>query len=327
MSGHDIVVISGSMGSFDAVKRLCRELPADLKAAVFIVRHVGRDSGNLLASALNGTGELPVVTATDGMPVENGRIYVAPSDHHLLLIDNVIRLGRGPRENLARPAVDALFRSAALAYGPRVIGVILSGYLNDGASGLAAVRQCGGLAVVQTPADAEADDMPLGALKACDVDYRAAAVDLPSTLCALVDQPPGPQNTPPVGLALEIEIALGRPSDTAILSRIADPVALTCPACSGVLSQMKDGPNLRFRCQVGHAYTAETLYAEQETAVDEALRVALRIVEERVTLLRRMSEDDRNHGRTRSAQTWDARLADCENDAGIIRQALMRASS
>lgn len=207
-------------------------------------------------------------------------LYRRPN-RHLLIEDDRLRLGYGPRENLSRPAIDPLFRSAALHYGPRAIGVILSGYLSDGAAGLAAIKSCGGIAVVQDPTDAEVDQMPRHAKDAGAVDFTASASQLGHLLSDLVREPPGASIPPSPDLELEIEIALGRNPNGPNISEIADPVALSCPSCGGVLSGLRSSPPLRFRCQVGHAFTADVLMRRQEDQVDEALRIALRVLGER----------------------------------------------
>jgi two-component system chemotaxis response regulator CheB len=250
-----------------------------------------------------------VSTAQDGETVARGHVYIAPTDHHLLVIDEVIRLGRGPRENMARPAIDPLFRSVAANYGSRVIAVVLTGFLNDGTAGLGDVKRCGGLAVVQNPADAEAVQMPLSALQAADVDYRAPASELGALLTALTGQPAPEGPAPTRDLLMEIEIALGRPGAENDLVQIADPVALSCPDCGGVLSQVKRPP-LRFRCQVGHGYTGEALAAKQEDSIDEAMRIAVRILKERKTLTEKLAGDARRNGYEAAAKRYESRVAE-----------------
>jgi two-component system chemotaxis response regulator CheB len=188
----------------------------------------------------------------------------------LLIVDGVIRLGTGPREDLVRPAIDALFRSAAVGCGSRTIGVVLSGMLNDGAAGLAAIKRQGGIGIVQARRDATAGEMPLAALEATPVDLSAEAVDLGPAIATFVSQPPGPVHPVPADLTVEVAIAAGGRIDTSALTAIADPVALTCPDCGGVLSAVREHGPLRFRCQVGHGHTAKALYDEQEGRVDEA---------------------------------------------------------
>lgn len=182
--------------------------------------------------------------------------------------------GRGPRENMARPAIDPLFRSAGISAVSSAIGVLLSGMLNDGASGLADLKRCGGVTVVQSPLDTVESEMPRTALLASDIDYRAPAGDLAALL-----KPPREGRARPRHdtVAHEVAIAIGLPSDTPTITEIADPVPLNSPGCGGTLSQIKRSP-LRFRCQVGHGYTAEALAYEQEGSVDEAVRMAVRVI-------------------------------------------------
>ncbi|HEY3779421.1 MAG TPA: chemotaxis protein CheB [Rhizomicrobium sp.] len=322
MSRRDIIAIGGSSGAVEAVKRLCRELPGDLAATIFIVIHVGAEGNNLLADIFDSQSAISVSTAVDGEELKPGHAYVAAADRHLLVIDNVLRLGRGPRENMARPAIDPLFRSVGVSFGPRTIAVVLTGMLNDGASGLADVKRCGGITIVQNPADAAAPDMPWGALQGSDVDYRAPLSKMAALLIKLAGEDAGPPVQIPEDIKTEVEIALGRRSDTETLAKFADPVALSCPACNGVLSQIKRGPPLRFRCQVGHSYTAEALATEKEESVDEAIRVALRIMEERATLTQKMADDARRSGRDIAAASYEGRIHESRAHANILRQAI-----
>jgi two-component system chemotaxis response regulator CheB len=321
-----LIAVGGSAGAIPAIREICRGLTPDIPAAVCIVIHVGARGANLLAGMFGERCPLPFVTAADGQKLEPGHAYVGAADRHLLVIDGALRLGGGPRENLARPAIDPLLRSAGFSYGPRSIGVVLTGTLNDGAAGLADLKRCGGVTVVQNPADAEAPEMPLEALKASEVDYRAPLAELGGLLTTLARLPPGPSSAPPRDLELEIEIALGRPVGAEDLLGLADPVALSCPGCGGVLSQMRHSP-LRFRCQVGHGYTAETLAAEQENSVDEAMRVALRIIEERATLTERMAKDARVAGMLFSAQSYETKAKESRRQVKVLREAIRRSQA
>jgi two-component system chemotaxis response regulator CheB len=260
----------------------------------------------------------------DGETLRLGHAYVAPADKHLLVIDNTVRLGRGPRENMARPAIDPLFRSVGVAFGSRTIAVVLTGMLNDGASGLADVKRCGGTTVVQNPADAFAPDMPLGALDANDIDYRAPLADMPALLIALAGQEAGPAVAIPDDIKSEVAIALGRRSDSDVIGKIARPVPMSCPACGGVLSEVERWPPLRFRCQVGHSYTAEALAMEKEGSVDEAIRIALRILEERSVLTRKMADDARRSGRAAAAASYEQRASESTVHAAKLRLAIKK---
>ena len=320
MAKKDIIVIGGSAGSLSPLRQILADLPADMPASLFIATHVPTASQGYLADALASAGPLPVSKALDGQPVERGRVYTAVPDRHLLLVDGIMRLGDGPRENLTRPSIDPLFRSAAAAYGPRAVGVILSGRLNDGASGLSAIKACGGTAVVQHPLDAVEDEMPLAALEAADVDNVASASEL-GLLLAEIAKADASEATPcPVNLALEVEIAAGVRLGSEALRRIADPTALSCPECDGVLSEIRHEHPLRFRCQIGDAVTAEVLAARSDD-VSEAMQIALRIMEERVTLVARMAEDARATGRRAVAELYEARVGEYSRYAGVLREA------
>lgn len=322
MKRRDTIAIGGSLGAVDAVKQLCRDFPAGLGAAVLIAIHVGSAGNDYLAEIFDEDSPLDVGTAVEGEPVEPGHAYVAPADRHLLVIDGRVRLGHGPRENMTRPSIDPLFRSVGICYGPRAIGVVLTGMLNDGASGLADLKRCGGTTVVQNPADALAPDMPWGALRASDVDYRAPLSDMAALLARLSRETAGPEVDIPDDIRCEVEIALGRRSDSGIVGSFADPVPLSCPSCGGVMSEVRRGPPLRFRCQVGHSYTAEALAVKNEGALDEAVRVALRIIEERAVLTAKMAEDARRSGHAAAARSYERRLKESHAYADMLRQAI-----
>jgi two-component system chemotaxis response regulator CheB len=320
MVKKDIVVIGGSAGSHAVLRQIVSDLPADLPASVFIATHVPAGGSTLLPEVLSHATEMRVVAAIDGAPIEQGCIYVAVPDHHLLVIDGTIRLGDGPRENMTRPSIDPLFRSAALSYGSRTVGVVLSGLLNDGASGLGAVKACGGTALVQHPLDAHADQMPLAALETVDVDQVVAASELGKILAQIVLQTAEDGHDCPDSLQLEVQIAAGGRVGADVIVKVATPSALTCPDCDGVLSEMRDEQPLRYRCQIGHAVTAEILESRAQD-VHDALTVALRIMEERVTLVTRMAEDARRTHRSTVAELYEARSEEYGRYAEVLRQA------
>ena len=324
MSNRDIVVIGGSAGATAPLKQILGRLPADLPAAVFVVLHIPAQGIGILSTVASRAGPLPVRQAQNGMEIEPGRIYLAAPDHHLLLSGDHIFLGRGPRENMVRPAIDALFRSAALYHGPRVIGVLLSGLLSDGAAGLNAIKRCGGMAVVQDPADAISEEMPRCAMEATTVDLCVPGATMGDVLSELVREPAGAALAIPPEIRLEVEIAAGERIGSDNLVAVADPVGLTCPACGGVLSKVKDARPMRFRCQVGHGFTADALAKEQEGRVDEALRVALRIIGERAELVHRMAADGRRSGRAAVAEMYEARAVEYREYADMIRRVVLK---
>lgn len=324
MPNRDIIVIGGSAGATKPLREILAHLPANLPAAIFIVLHIPAQGIGILSTVVSAAGRLPVRQAESGMVIESRQIYLAAPDHHLLIHDGYIMLGCGPRENLVRPAIDPSFRSAALHYGPRVIGVVLSGLLSDGAAGLNAIKQCGGIALVQDPLDAISDEMPLRALEATTVDLCVPGGRLGDILSDLAREQAGAARPIPPEIALEVQIAAGERIGSDILVRVADPAPLTCPGCGGVLSELRMGHPLRFRCQVGHAYTADTLAREQEGRVDEALRVALRIIEERAELVHRMAQGGRQSGRLAVAQMYEARAVEYREYADMIRRVVLQ---
>ncbi|MGJ4944821.1 chemotaxis protein CheB [Bradyrhizobium sp. HKCCYLS1011] len=324
MPNRDIIVIGGSSGATAPLKDILGRLPVDMPAAVFVVLHIPARGIGILSTVAGAAGKLPVRQAANGLPIEHGTIYLAAPDHHLLIADGRLLLGRGPRENMVRPAIDPLFRSAALHYGPRVIGVVLSGFLSDGAAGLNAIKRCGGLAVVQQPTDAIADEMPRRALEVSSVDFCIPGADIGDVLARLSKDQAGTAGPVPPDVRLEVEIAAGERIDSQILSGLGTPAALTCPSCAGVLSRLTVDKTLRFRCQVGHASTADVLAKEQEIRVDEAMRVALRIIGERAELVSRMAEDARQCGRRAIAEMYETRAVEYRGYADMIRQVVLQ---
>lgn len=320
----DIVVIGGSTGSQPVLQQILSDLSPQTPASIFIATHLHYKSPGYLPEILARVGPLPVSQAIDGQPIEKGHVYVAAPDRHLLVVDGTMRLGDGPRENMTRPAIDPLFRSAALSYGSRAIGLVLSGMLNDGASGLSAIKACGGTTVVQHPLDALADQMPRAALEVVDADEVASASDLGALLNRLIGSEAGKAVTCPDMVALEVEIAAGSRLGSEKLRKIADPSPMSCPDCHGVLSEMRDQQPLRYRCQTGHAVTAEIMSARADE-FEEAMRIALRVMEERVSLVTRMAEDARQTGRTAVAELYDSRAEDYARYATVLRRAAIGA--
>ena len=318
------MVIGGSAGAVEPLKTILANLPADLPATVIVVLHVPAASTGIHTTVAAHAGPLPVETASEGAALVHGRVYIAPPNHHLLVSDSHLMLGDGPRENMVRPSIDPLFRSAAAVFGPRTIGVILSGMLNDGASGLQAVKRCGGIALVQAPHEAHARDMPLAALEATSVDMSTEAAQLAQAIRRHVAEKAPPPGPVPDDITLEIEIAAGQQSGTKATGQIANPVALTCPDCGGTLSEVNGRRPLRYRCQVGHAYTSKILLNQQEAQVDEAMRIALRIIEERAELVARMGRDATELGRSSTADMYARRAAEYRSQAEAIRKAVLQ---
>ena len=273
MEGRDVVTIGGSSGGVEALARLVSTLPADLPAAVLVVVHFPEGAPSALPRILSRSGPLEAVHPGDGDLVEKGRIYVAPPGLHLLVEDRRVRLARGPKENGHRPALDPLFRTAALEYGPRAVGVVLTGSLDDGTAGLAAIKARGGVAVVQDPEDALFRSMPESALRDVEVDYCLPVGEMATLLDWLAREPSEEGGTYPVpeDMKLEAKIAGLDPSVIDAGRHPGELSGFTCPECSGPLYGIQDGILERFRCRVGHAYTAAGVLEGKINALEEAV--------------------------------------------------------
>ncbi len=324
MPGHDLIVVGASAGGVEALMELVAGLPLELPAAVCIVLHVPAASTSMLPQILNRAGLLPAAHARDGELLRHGHVYVAPPDSHLVVEPARLRLLAGPRENGHRPSVDVLFRTAAQAYGPRVVGVILSGTLDDGTAGLLAIKRRGGLAVVQQPADARYPGMPQSALEHVVVDYALPVAETGSVLARLAAEPAQQQiGRPSKDLDEEIRAA---ELDLARLNQETfpgDPSVYACPECHGALWELHDGELLRFRCRVGHAYTAESLLAGQASGVEAALWAALRALEEKASLSMRLAERATERGYGLAAERFEEEEQDARQRAAVIRDALL----
>lgn len=324
MAGHRIVVIGGSAGGFEALREICRELPADLPAAVFVVLHVSPNSHSVLPDLLSRVGKLPAHHAVDGEAITPGRIYVAPPDRHLLVHPGYVLVRRGPYENRTRPAIDPLFRSAAVAYGPNVIGVVLSGMLVDGSAGLVAVKLCGGLGVVQDPNDAMWPEMPRNALLHDHADHVIPAARIGSVVAELVCTPAGEPKSVPRTLVVETQIA-GQEMPVADENmRLGEPTAMSCPQCGGVLNEVTAEGATRFRCQIGHGFISEGLLAAQTDELERALKSTMRMHHDRVTLFRRMQKVSEGQSMSLAAAQWKTEADESEHAAGLIEDALRK---
>jgi two-component system, chemotaxis family, protein-glutamate methylesterase/glutaminase len=310
MSGHDIIVIGASAGGVEALVKVVRGLPADLPAAVFVVLHIPAQSPSLLPAILSRAGRLPAVHPTDDTKIEHGCIYIARPDHHMLIEQDHICVVRGPKENRHRPAVDPTLRSAALTYGPRVIGVILTGALDDGTAGLLAVKRRGGIAVVQDPKDALYPSMPQNAIEYVDVDHIVPLSQIASLLKRLVDEKIAAEAGYPVPQDMNNEVSAAAMDRNASNEHdhIGIPSVYSCPECGGVLWEIQDHSLLRFRCRVGHAFTSETMQAQQDEALEEALWTALKTLEESASLTQRMLQQAYQRGHEQLGRRLEEKL-------------------
>ena len=293
-SYRDIVVIGASAGGVTALLALVKTLPADFPAPIFVVQHVAADSPSILPQLLSSVSALEARHPQDGETVAAGTIYMAPPDHHLLLEGDRVLVTRGPKENRFRPSIDALFRSAAYTYGPRVIGVVLTGYLDDGTSGLWSVQRLGGLAVVQDPRDAESPAMPANALEFVQADHVVPLAELGALLVRLTTEraPAKPRVSKAELDLLGLELAIAKAGDAFALNIIGHGqlTSFTCPECHGALTQLIEGKLIRYRCHTGHAYTVSALLGEVTQSVEGFLYQAMRGLEETHMLLSTLAE-------------------------------------
>jgi two-component system, chemotaxis family, protein-glutamate methylesterase/glutaminase len=319
---HDIVVIGASAGGVEAISSVVSQFPRDLRAAVLVVLHLSRGR-SVLPEILTRAGRLAAVHPDDGDPLEYGRIYVARPDHHLTLEPGKVRVVHGPTENGCRPAIDPLFRSAARAYGPRVIGVVLTGALDDGTAGLAAVKEAGGMAIVQDPDEAFASSMPRSARAFVAVDHVLPLKEIGVLITSLTREQTGPMPSTVGPHVVAMEPDLGPPSIALEEGDRPGKVSIfTCPECHGTLWEADERGIVRYRCRVGHIYSAESMLAAQTDSVDRALWTALRSMEERASLTHRLAERARARKHHWVARAFDERASVADGHAAVIRELL-----
>lgn len=325
MVARNIIVIGASAGGFEALKTLTRDMPADLDASIFIVWHMAADVRGILPDVLNRHGKIKAGNAYDKEPIEPNRIYVAPPDRHLVVERGQVRVTRGPKENRFRPAVDPLFRSAAHSYRQQVIGVILSGALDDGTSGLWTVKHFGGIAVVQDPRDAEVPSMPENALYEVEVDHVVPASQMAELLVRLSRESiEASEVIMEDEKRIENEVGIAK-EDNAFESGIFQSGKLTpftCPECHGVLSEIKDGRRPRYRCHTGHGFTADSLLASVTENIEETMWGSIRGIDESVMLLDHMGRHLSDEGQTELARLYFEKSREAKERSDIIRRAV-----
>jgi two-component system chemotaxis response regulator CheB len=320
---RDLVVVGASAGGVEALIRLVRDLPSDFPAAIFVVLHLPPGGKSHLPHILGRAGNLDTASAEDGEPIEAGRIYVGPPDCHLLVEDGHVQLGGGPKENGHRPAIDPLFRSAARFYGSRVIAVVLSGTLDDGTAGLRVVRASGGMTVVQDPDDALYPAMPLNAIAGARPEHVVPLADMPALLTNLTRAPVEEDEMRDYDdRKMESDYAI-LPPDLPEGEPPGEPSGFTCPECGGALWELEEGELTRYRCRVGHAYSAASLLAEHSDALEAALWTGYRALEERAAMAKRLADRLSKRGQARTAQRFENQVSEAEAQARTLREVLL----
>jgi len=317
----DLVVIGGSAGSFTALKTLLADLPEDLGAAVIVCQHLSSFGESRSAELLARYATMPLVDAEEGMALEPGKIVFAVPDLHIMVGKGHIHLRRGAHENNFRPAIDPLFRSAAVYGGPRAIGVVLSGMMDDGAAGARAIDRTGGAVLVQSPDTADCDSMPWATLDAVHSAIPVPLGDLGAAIAERVGRPCGPAVDIPWDIGIELKIAGLEGATMENEHRLGELTPYNCPHCNGVLWEIEDGPIKRYRCHTGHAYTMEALSESQEKALDESLFSALRAHRGRASLIRQMATSTRNEDNRQRLEVRAGKYEeDADNLARMIKQ-------
>jgi two-component system chemotaxis response regulator CheB len=312
MPNIDLVTIGASAGGVDALCTVVKGLPADFAAAILVVMHIGESSA--LPEVLNNCGKLPASFVTDHPVMKRGHIYIAPPHYHLRVVDGKLTLSLGPKENLRRPAIDPLFRSAARLYRKRVVGVILSGALDDGAAGLFAIKSRGGIAIVQDPEDAFQSSMPQQAMRHTKVDYRLPVSKIGPLLLKLVGRRRSKNErlAPPKGI----------PPSNADLTEGGRPLPVSCPACQGPLFVLKEGKETYTHCRVGHAFSSASLHEAHDEALERSLWTSIRMLGEKIILHKTMelqSKHDPQRAR-RLRETIDA----AQNEIQLLKEIVER---
>jgi two-component system chemotaxis response regulator CheB len=322
MPTRDIIVIGASAGGVSALQRLCAGLPENLPASLFVAQHLSPSARSVLPQLLDRAGPLRALSPVDGQAIEPGHIYVGAPDRHLLIRDGRILMRRGPFENRTRPAANALFRSAAIHYGARVIGVVLTGLLDDGTEGLIAIKAAGGISLVQDPDDAEWPSMPRNALSRDHVDHALPLDELAALLTTLCREEAGPSVALPREYLIEDRIAA---QEFAVMEpdivTPGSPSRISCPDCGGVLNQIET-EELRFRCQVGHAFTPLGLAEAQSHELERALGVAVRTHRDRLRLFSQMGDTAEARGQHHARKRWDEAAKDSEHLIEVLEDAM-----
>lgn len=319
--------MGGSMGSFSVFKTIVAGLPEDLDASIFIVWHMSPDIRSLLPDVLNRSGKVPAREARDGERIEPNRIYVAKPDHHLMIDGDKVRTTRGPKENRFRPALDPLFRSAAYSYRQRVIGVVLSGGLDDGTSGLWTIKHYGGVAVVQDPNEAEAPSMPENAMRQVAVDHVVRVEQMADLLVRLSSETVETSEVvmkDEKQLATEVRIAQEDNAFESGIMEFGELSPYTCPDCHGTLTKLRDGKRLRFRCHTGHAFSPDALLEALTENIETSMWNAVRGIEEGIMLLDHMGRHLSEEKRSDLALLYFQKAREARDRANVIRESLMQ---
>ncbi len=325
MQAHDIIVIGASAGGLQPLLAITSQLPANINASIFIVKHVSPEAPeNVLMQCLISDSRMQVRVPIHGEPFSKGCIYVAPPGRHMILKDDKILITQGPRENGMRPSIDALFRSAAANYGSRVVGIVLSGLLYDGCAGMDAIKRSGGKGIVQNPDEAAYADMPKNTLDHIpDIDYVLPSREMARVILELSVTPIHQNGGVPRDIIQEARIAERVLADIGVADDIGERSPFTCPDCGGTLWEMKNGNILRYRCHTGHTFTANMFIRQQTDAIEEILWVAMRMFEERRMMFKRLIDTQYEKNARENLTSMQEKMIEAEHNIERIRTILL----
>jgi two-component system, chemotaxis family, protein-glutamate methylesterase/glutaminase len=304
-----VVVIGASAGGFTALIELVSQLNPESDAAYFVVLHIsGTSISGFLAHKLQGHTKLKTVLAMDGLPIQRGYIYVAVPNHHLVMTDKEVRLGHGPSENRWRPSIDVLFRAAASHFTNRVIGVVLTGLMNDGTTGMSSIQRSGGITIVQDPNEAEYPDMPFSVINAMEVDHVVSLADMGKLLEELTKMRPEKKEEAPRDVIIETEISEKSTTDIATAAQLGKSTVYTCPDCGGVLFEHGDDAIMKLKCHTGHSFTVRDLILRMSEETESSLWYAIRSLEQRHNLFQTLTDRYRRTGNHHMANDYQNRV-------------------
>jgi two-component system chemotaxis response regulator CheB len=325
---RNLIVIGASAGGIKAISKIVEGLPETIDAAIMVVLHVSRKSNpDNIVHIFQRNTKLKCLVASDQMIIERGKIYIAPPEHHLILNSQTVHLNQGPEENRHRPSVDVLFRSAAVHFGNRAIGIVASGMLYDGTSGMQAIKDCGGICIVQDPLQAEYADMPKSVLSKIIVDYTAELEEIPTIIQDVLNKPPPPKIAIPHELKIETDITEKLMSDINQLKRIADHSDFSCPDCGGGLWKIKEDATHRYRCHIGHVYSEKMLHELQDLKIEESIWVSIRMLEEKRNMLRLLSERRNRRDSNETVSLFAKRIEDIDEHIKRLKSFVINLSN
>ena len=317
-----VFVLGASAGGRKILTTVLEAIPRTIEAAFLIVVHGSSEIASIYPKVLSQKIALKVEEAQNELKINSGTVYIAKPNHHLFVEKGEIFLSNGPRENRFRPSIDVLFRSAAVAYGNTCVGILLTGRLNDGTAGLEAIKKCGGLALIQNPATAEYSDMPSNAAQTVEIDYVVNVEDLGNVIQKIMDEKLPENKKLPASVVRENTIATKISSEIALEDNLGHQVPISCSSCGGPLWKIEDSKVNRYRCHVGHAFTEEALLESQNDALEEALWVAMRTLEEKKMLLVRVKKDYNSKGIKAMAATHSEQIKEVQQQISTLRKVL-----